>query len=282
MPNRIHFLNTGYSDCIILESDGHFAMVDAAEDTDYPEDKPFLNLPGYEDKVIDYINRNCSDKNGNIHFDFILATHCHSDHIGGFDTVIKTDNVSIDKAYLKPYHEENITKYEQKRWDNTEVYTQMKDALIETKVPIIESFDRESFELGSLKITFFNGEYVKLKKKTGENRNSVVTLVEYKDKRVLLSGDMDYLYGGEQQLAGLIGKVDVLKVGHHGYLGSTSFRWVKTLNPEIAIICNFRRRVYPDVMFKLKCISKSKVLCTADVGGVLLDLEDSSTKTAIN
>lgn len=280
MSNRIHFLNTGYSDCIILESNGHFAMIDAAEDTDFPENKPHLNMPGYEDKVLEYINENCS-VNNEITFDFILGTHCHSDHIGGFDTVINAENVKIEKAYLKPYYEENISFYERTRWDNTEVYTQMKDALNNKSIPIIDSFDKENFKFGDFSITFFNGDYVKLKSKTGENRNSVVTLVEYNGKRVLLSGDMDYLHGGEQELADKIGKVDVLKVGHHGYIGSTSLKWVKTLNPEIALIFNFRRRVFPDVMFKLKHISKSKVYCLADVGGALLDLDDMSIKTQI-
>lgn len=40
MNNFIHFLNTGSSDCIIVESNGHFAMIDAGEDSDYPANKP--------------------------------------------------------------------------------------------------------------------------------------------------------------------------------------------------------------------------------------------------
>ena len=56
--DKIHFLNTGHSDCIILESQGKFAMIDAAEDNDYPANKPFLNLKGYEDVVVDYLVKN--------------------------------------------------------------------------------------------------------------------------------------------------------------------------------------------------------------------------------
>ncbi len=58
MSSAIHFLNTGNSDCIILESDGHFAMIDAAEDNDYPADKPNLNLRGYEKEVLNRTNQN--------------------------------------------------------------------------------------------------------------------------------------------------------------------------------------------------------------------------------
>lgn len=268
MNSSIHFLNTGNSDCIILESNGHFAMIDAAEDTDYPADKPHLKLKGYEKEVCDYLLKNCTDGNGLVTLDFILGTHCHSDHIGGFDTVINHPNIIVKKAFLKPYHEENIFIMERKRWDNKEVYMQMKNALDKNNVTIVEDFDNLKMKLGEFDITFFNGSYKKSKLKFGENVNSVVTLVELNGLKALLTGDMNYKNGGEKLIADKVGKVDLLKVGHHGYIGSTSFGFVKKLKPEYAIICNSSSRVYPDVRFKLNYISKSKIYCTADCGGV--------------
>ena len=61
MEGKIHFLNTGHSDCIILESCGKIAMIDSAEDTDFPKDKPHLNLKGYEDVAVKYLFDNFSD-----------------------------------------------------------------------------------------------------------------------------------------------------------------------------------------------------------------------------
>ena len=276
MKNRIHFLNTGYSDCIILESGGKFAMIDAAEDTDNPKGRPSLNLPGYEKEVVKYLNDNCADEQGNINLEFVLGTHCHSDHIGGFDTVIEQDNVFIKEAYLKPYHHEGIAKYEQERWDNLEVYTQMVDALNKKNIPIIDTFNKKSFSLGEFKITFFNGDYVPLKRRTGENRNSAVTLVECSGHRALLSGDMNYTCGGEREISDEVGKVDILKVGHHGYPASTSLYWVKKLDPEIAVICNIKSRVFPNVMFKLKSVAKADVYLTPEVNGLIIDMDDLS------
>jgi hypothetical protein len=40
--NAVHFLPTGSSDAILLESDGHFALVDCAEDSDNPRVFPEL------------------------------------------------------------------------------------------------------------------------------------------------------------------------------------------------------------------------------------------------
>lgn len=276
MSTVIHFLNVGHSDCIILESEGHFAMVDAAEDTDYPLDKPNLKLPGYEDVVVDYLLKNCANGDGKVILDFVLGTHSHSDHIGGFDTVINHPKVIVKKAYLKPYHEENIVPYEVNRWDNLEVYTQMKEALENKNVPIIENFDKECVLLGSFKIKFFNGKCRFLKKKIGENANSVVTLVEAFGKRALLAGDINYKCGDEKAISNEVGNVDLLKVGHHGYFFSTSFYWIKKLNPSIAIIPNTMARVYPDVKFKLKYVSKSKIYTTVESNGIKAVFSDKS------
>ena len=153
-------------------------MVDAGEDTDYPPNKPALKYPGYEKEVVDYLYKNCMGPDGMVTLDFVLGTHAHSDHIGGFDTVIDADKVVVQKAFLKPYDESGINLFERTQWDNKEVYMQMHDALIRKNVPICTAFDGDSFQMGDLKITFFNGAPAHRFRKTGENENSVVTLVE--------------------------------------------------------------------------------------------------------
>lgn len=266
--NCIHFLNTGHSDCIIIESNGHFAMVDAAEDTDYPPNKPALKYPGYEREVLDYLYKNCMGADGLVHLDFVLGTHAHSDHIGGFDTVINDDRILIEKAYLKPYIESAINYFERTQWDNTEVYNQMKDALDTKKVPVISDFDSTSFHLGDFKITFFNGSVANRRRKTGENENSVVTLVEYGGCRALLAGDMNRKCGGEKEISKAVGKVDLLKVGHHGYEWSSSKLWLQTLDPDIAVIPNDMQHVHKSVAARIKKFSGAKIYTTVDNNGV--------------
>lgn len=274
MSDAIHFLNTGHSDCIILESGGHFAMIDAAEDTDYPADKPWLNLPGYEDEVCDYLLRNCADDRATVHFDFVLATHAHSDHMGGFDTVINHPAVKIKKAFLKPYHDKNVFIMERKMWDNVRVYEQMKNALEAKNVPIVEKFDSQKFRLGNFDITFFNGTYKKPMLKFGENVHSVATLVECNDFRALLAGDMNYKNGGERRIASAVGKINLLKVGHHGYAGSTSIGWLKKLMPEYAVVCNSSKAAGRGVVSRLSNISKSQILYTVDSDGIKVVLDN--------
>lgn len=269
MEGKIHFLNTGHSDCIILESYGKIAMIDSAEDTDFPKDKPHLNLKGYEDIVVKYLLDNFSDENGNVNIEFVLGTHCHSDHIGGFDTVINHPNIFVKTAYLKPYNEQNICRFERVRWDNTEVYNQMLDAIKKNNVELVEEFDEIKTVLGDFNIEFFNGKNRERKIKFGENVNSVGTLVTIGKSRAFLAGDINYKAGDEKRIADKIGNVDLLKVGHHGYLYSTSFYWVKKLMPKIEIFCNEMKGVYPDVKYKLKNISHSKLYATMNSNGII-------------
>ena len=277
MKTRVHFLNTGHSDCIILESNGLIAMIDAAEDTDFPADKPHLNLKGYEQEVVDYLLKNFADEYGFVIIEFVLGTHAHSDHIGGFDTIINHPNIKVKKAYLKPYHEEGIVKFERVRWDNLEVYTQMLEAIRNNNVELIESFDKEEIKLGKFDTKFYNGPYSERKRKFGENVNSVVTLAEAYGKRFLFAGDINYKDGDERRIAREIGKVDVLKVGHHGYFFSTSFYWAKKLSPDYSVVCNWSKRIYPDVLFKLKHVAKSKIIATADVNGAVFEIDENSS-----
>ena len=280
--NCIHFLNTGSSDCIILQSGSRFAMVDAGEDTDYPPNKPALKYPGYEKEVVDYLYKNCMGPDGMVTLDFVLGTHAHSDHIGGFDTVIDADKVVVQKAFLKPYDESGINLFERTQWDNKEVYMQMHDALIRKNVPICTAFDGDSFQMGDLKITFFNGAPAHRFRKTGENENSVVTLVECGGCRALLAGDMNWKCGGEKKIAKTVGKIDLLKVGHHGYEFSSSAFWLKTLDPNIAVILNFANRVHKSVAARIKKYSGAKTYTSADLNGLKAVFENGTIRMETN
>ena len=257
-------------------------MVDAGEDTDYPPNKPALKYPGYEKEVVDYLYKNCMGPDGMVTLDFVLGTHAHSDHIGGFDTVIDADKVVVQKAFLKPYDESGINLFERTQWDNKEVYMQMHDALIRKNVPICTAFDGDSFQMGDLKITFFNGAPVHRFRKTGENENSVVTLVECGGCRALLAGDMNWKCGGEKKIAKAVGKIDLLKVGHHGYEFSSSAFWLKTLDPDIAVILNFENRVHKSVVARIKKYSGAKTYTSADLNGLKAVFENGTIRMETN
>lgn len=271
--DAIYFLNTNSSDAIILQSDGHFAMIDAGEDNDNPRNFPELEYKGFEEEILAFLKRNCSDSNGNVHLDFILGTHSHSDHIGGFDTIISDDNIFIDKAYLKEYRNENIRQMEIDEWDNQEVYDQMISALQAKSVPVISDIPTEPFKFGNFTLTFLNTEYDDTKN-IGENDNSVVTLAEIGGKRILLTGDLDNSSKDEERIAEAVGEVDVLKVGHHSYGMSTMRKFIKTVNPKMSIITNTSEKADKITLARIAILTKSKIAFTDDNEGIAVVFRD--------
>lgn len=275
--NLIHFLATGGSDAILLESNGHFALVDCAEDSDNPRGFKELEFRGYENEVLDYLKKAAGDSDGKVHLDFVLGTHAHSDHIGGFDTVISDENIFIDKAYLKRYEEDIINSYEKEKWDNREVYEQMVDALKARNVPIISDIEQKQFKLGDMSITLFNTEYDRVHFDIGENDNSIGVLVEVFGIKTFLSADIDNKTGDEDALAPEIGKVEILKVGHHSYSGSSTNNFLKTLNPEVCIVTNDFVRTDKKTLNRIKSICNSVILVTGDENGIVAAFKPDST-----
>lgn len=268
----IHFLNTGGSDAILIESNGQFAMVDAGEDSDNPRGFENLELDGYEEKVVEYLKKNAADENGKVHLDFVLGTHCHSDHIGGFDTVIYDKDIEIGRAYLKEYDSTKIRAKEVDKWDNQEVYDQMLRALEAKNVPVISKPDGTPFTLGNFTITLFNTTDPENDKKVGENDQSISMLIEKDGTKVFLSGDMDNLTGDEDRVAPEVGKVDLLKLGHHSYHYSSTSNFIKTLLPEYCVVTNEKKSVEHRILWRVENIADSTILITGKEDGIIAEI----------
>lgn len=275
-PQRdcIHFLRTGTSDAILLESDGHFAMVDAGEDSDNPRGFPGLNLPGYEQEVLAYLKAHAADADGNVHLDFVLGTHAHSDHLGGFDTILADPAVTVDRAYLKPYDSSKIRENEIVEWDNQEVYDQTVQALQTRGVPIVSAPDDAPFRFGNLTLTMFNTVDPVAKKKVGENDQSLCLLIEKNGTRVFLTGDLDNNSGDERRLAPLIGKVDLLKVGHHSYSGSSTANFIRRLSPSACVVTNNFESMDHTTLARIERVCRPAFYVTGKENGVLAVLGD--------
>lgn len=95
-----------------------------------------------------------------------------------------------------------------------------------------------SFMLGSnMRITIMNTDVDRYKGWNDANDFSWGVLVEANDKRVFCSGDINNINGCEDKLLSELGHVDLLTLGHHGFKGSSSSKFVKGLNPSKIVIC---------------------------------------------
>ncbi len=280
--DKIHFLNTDSSDAILLESNGRFALVDAGEDTDNPRGFEGLELKGFEDVVLDYLKKVAGDKNGKVHLDFVLGTHAHSDHIGGFDTIILDEDVEIDRAYLKRYYSDRIIDYENEEWDNQEVYDQMVNALNSKNIELVQDLPTDSFEFGNFTITLFNTAEPDPDTKVDENDNAIGTLVEKNGTRVFLAADINNASKDEYVLSEQIGKVNLLKIGHHSYSGSTTTKWLKTLMPDTCVVTNAYEYIDHSVINRIVRITDAPILVTGAENGIVAEIGDNGEITYYN
>jgi beta-lactamase superfamily II metal-dependent hydrolase len=158
--------------------------------------------------------------------------------IGGLDTVILDENITVKTAYIKEYDESKIKEYEIENWDNKAVYAQMISACEKRDVPVVHDISEENFTFGSFTMKFCNTAETTSTEPIGENENAVGLLVEMNGMRAFLAADINNYDGDEDRLAVELGKVNLLKVGHHGYDGSTSIGFVQALKPDIAVVTN--------------------------------------------
>lgn len=271
--DKIHFLNVANSDSMLIESNGHFALIDAGEGNNNPRRKS--EFKGYEDVLINYIKKVTADENGLCHLDFILGTHAHYDHIGSFHSLINDSSVVIDKAYFKEYNPAIDKDYEVESWKLGEVYSEIISDLKNKNVEIINDIPSEAFDFGDFQIQFFNTENPECAIGKGENGASIGTLITKGNKKAFLAADITKSTGIEQIVAPLVGKVDLLKAGHHGYYGSSSAEFLRSLSPEMIIITNQLGKVYPNVKWNFTMVAKAPFYATYDHNGIIADFTDN-------
>ena len=213
---KIHFISLeGATDAILLESNGHYGMVDSGEDWDYPNGDDYILRDGvtigcgYEQQVIHYLEQLGVKK-----LDFYIATHSHSDHIGSGDEILNhfvTDKLYINKyddSYLlgahgkdpqDPYYTADAN--EAGLWDNQYVYDCIIKTAEQNGTEIITDLDLEEnaqyreLSLGDMDIEIMNYERVRdaegnIVPVSGENNNCLVTKVTAFEHTALLTSDI--------------------------------------------------------------------------------------------
>ncbi|MGN0343303.1 MAG: MBL fold metallo-hydrolase [Roseburia sp.] len=253
--SRIYFYNvvgtSDYSsDAILIESNGHFGLVDCGEDLDYPNGSnpkyPARNgiaTQAYADPqdLINFIS-----SKGVTELDFIIFTHAHSDHMGAADEIL--DAFDVDTVYAREYDDKYITD-ETRLWDTQYVYDCMIQAVKKYGVTLVQDFDEDntSFQFQDLMIQIKNYETdyeedgVTRQAKWDDNENSLGVLVtDSYEHKIFLAGDIDNIDGDEDKLAqdSDLWNLTVLKVAHHGGTGSSTTNFLNATNPQYAVVTN--------------------------------------------
>ena len=253
-PTKIHVLATGSSDAILLESRGVFAMIDGAEGNGAPDGKdpryPLRNgiVPGWAgdtERVLGYMSKQGVTSSN---LAFYLGTHAHSDHIDNADEIIKKFR---PKVIFSPEYSDKWITNPDGLWDNQWVYDNMVDAAKWAQktygAQFVQKVDgyNTHVQLGDMDvqlIPFDPEETYKVKGTTDANLMGWGAKVSAFGRSAFLAADLmdteaDWSKhnGFEARVAQVVGKVDMLKAGHHGLRSSNFPPFMEALDPSAII-----------------------------------------------
>ena len=204
----VSFLDVGQGDAIALRSPaGRWLLVDGGPrgpqgDAGRRVVVPFLRSRGATQLV------------------GIVATHAHLDHFGGLPAVLDAFDPSFVLEPGQPVPDAG--------------YLGFLGAVESDGAEWRPARRGDHLELDGVTVDVLSPDSAWAAGQTDINEESVVLLVTYGGTRLLFAGDAGI--PTEAHLAGQVGHVAILKVGHHGSRGATSDRWLEELAPDDAVI----------------------------------------------
>lgn len=258
---QIHFMDVGQGDGIlILFPDGKDMLIDCAN---------YNNSSTVRSEILDYMDDYVTDGQ----LDYLMLTHCDSDHVYFMDEVLEeyqVDNVFMpnvlathDKVAEADIPQEKLDMFTDEDTVDTACYadffiaaltepdctvTLNVDADEDSNSVVITDGEKQSdgtYGGATYMLTFYcpTAEYYEesdLSSAEEKNAISPIGVLEYNDVRIVLTGDSNEI--NEPTFVDRIGghlDCDVLKVGHHGSETSSTEEFLDAIDCEYAVIsCN--------------------------------------------
>jgi competence protein ComEC len=286
---RVHVLDVGQGDSILIVGPEKVVLVDAGDEKNGKKVVEALRLKGVQQ------------------IDYFVATHAHPDHIGGAPDVFSSFKVgtvlhndfpppeivaaneaaaAAQSGDKKQSRKQPAPKRQGKvvELPPVKAYNGFKNAVEQAGAQFIKAeLEQQPIELGGgarLIVLapippFFTKEKIAASRKGNEsNANSIVLRLEYGDFSMLLTGDAE-----EQSEERLVQKetnlqANVLKVAHHGSKYASSEGFLRRVQPKAAIIsmAEFNRYSHPhqDVLNRLKAAGVTQLYRTDFQGEITI------------
>lgn len=280
---QVDFLDVGQGDAaLVTMPNGTTLLVDGGGRADFFRPKRERGLQARGEESFEFDRRAIGEAvvseylwwRGLDRVDYLLATHMDADHVNGLSDVLRNFLVRSVLVARTP--------------ETDPEFGQLRNIAGERNVPLQL--------IGSGAVLTFGDIHVRVlwprpsAKLPSRNNDSVVVRIEYGERRILLTGDLERR--GESTLLALqrantLLRADVVKVPHHGSKSSSTEAFVKATSARFAIISVGRTSIFghphKEVVERWEQ-SGAKVLTTGKSGMITVttDGEDLQVKTFVS
>lgn len=208
---RVYALDVGQADCYIVYADGKSVLIDAGEKETSAKVISALQALGVTQP------------------DYIVATHPHSDHIGGMADVIA--QMGYGKLIV-PRLPDNMTP-------TTSCYENMLEAVRDKGLKMTAAKQGYTYDVAVIDgtpVTMTVIAPIEGAVYSDLNNYSVTVRIDYGEVSWLFTGDLSE--EGENDILSSGADIDVtaLKVGHHGSKTATSDAFLAAVTPSMCVI----------------------------------------------
>jgi competence protein ComEC len=204
----LHFLSVGQGDAALIRTPaGRWILVDAGPANERHDAGREVVLP--------FLIRH-----GVTRLAGFVLSHAHLDHVGGAPAVLRKVPADFILDPAEPVSEPH--------------YLGLLDLAAERGYRWSPGRARDSFAVDGVSIQVLHPDTTWARWHEDLNDDSVVLLIRYGAFEAVFAGDLGVR--AESLLAGKVGRVDLLKVGHHGSAGSSGRSWLSELSPRAAIV----------------------------------------------
>ncbi len=193
---EIRFLDVGQADAILIRESGKTALIDAGNGAGILTQLRALN--------IDTI-------------DLLVASHNHSDHIGGMTSV-------LSNAVVRFYLDNGVPH-------TTGTYQRTIQAVTTSGAQYLRPTAR-TITLGGARLRILSPP----PSIDDQNNSSVGILIQYGDFRAVLTGDSEEFELQYWLEHDSIPQVTVVKAAHHGSRNGTTAAWIEATHPQVVVI----------------------------------------------
>jgi len=240
---QVHYIDVGQGDSeLIISPEGKVMMIDGGESGS---------------GALAYLQAR-----GITHIDLMVATHPHSDHIGGLVDILDALPVSEVVTNGTP--------------TTTAVYEHFLDGIKKDKAVYKEAKRGDTLTLGSLNFSVLNP--------TGPggpdlNDGSLVLRLVYRQVSFLFTGDAGQPAEAEMLAAHEDVSAQILKVGHHGSSSASSPAFLAAVHPQVAVYsCGLGNSFgHPAAVTLADLADVGATVYGTDVNGTVVVTSDGST-----